>query len=155
MSPFLAFNTAISFVTNTNWQAYAGETTMSTLSQMAGLTVQNFLSAATGATLAAAVARAFAPTGGRGRRQLLGRPDTHHALRAAAGRRSSPAIVLVAMGLPQTLDAGVTAHTLEGATEQIIALGRRLRRKPSSMLGINGGGFFNANSLHPFENPSR
>ena len=84
MAPDLAFNTALSFVTNTNWQAYSGETTMSHLSQMAGLTVHNFLSAATGIALALAVTRAFARAGTSRRWQFLGRSDASHALRAVA-----------------------------------------------------------------------
>ncbi|CAN5166268.1 potassium-transporting ATPase subunit KdpA [soil metagenome] len=152
LSGHLSFNTAISFVTNTNWQSYAGETTMSTLSQMLVLTVQNFVSAATGATIAAALARAFIANRGEGVGNFwadLVRTTLYVLLPLSV----AVAIVLVALGLPQTLAAGITAHTLEGA-DQKISLYAVASQEAIKMLGINGGGIFNANSAHPFENPT-
>ncbi len=152
LSGHLAFNAAISFVTNTNWQSYAGETTMSTLSQMLVLTTQNFVSAATGATVAAALARAFVANRGDGVGNFwadLVRTTLYVLLPLSLVL----AIVLVALGLPQTLAAGVTAHTLEGA-DQKISLYAVASQEAIKMLGINGGGIFNANSAHPFENPT-
>ena len=118
LSGHLSFNTAISFVTNTNWQSYAGETTMSTLSQMLVLTTQNFVSAATGATIAAALARAFVANRGEGVGNFwadLVRTTLYVLLPLSLVL----AVVLAALGLPQTLAAGVTAHTLEGADQKI------------------------------------
>jgi K+-transporting ATPase ATPase A chain len=148
----LSFNTAISFVTNTNWQSYAGETTMSTLSQMLVLTVQNFVSAATGATVAAALARAFVANRGEGVGNFWA-DLIRTTLYVLLPLSFVLAIVLVALGLPQTLAAGVTAHTLEGA-DQKISLYAVASQEAIKMLGINGGGIFNANSAHPFENPT-
>ncbi|UUR07159.1 potassium-transporting ATPase subunit KdpA [Sphingomonas glaciei] len=150
--PFgIALNTAVSFVTNTNWQSYAGETTMSNLTQMLGLTVQNFLSAATGISVAFAVIRGFA----RRESGTLGnfwadlvRVTLYLLLPACL----LYALVLVALGLPQTLAGSTVAQTLEG-TRQAIALGPVASQEAIKMLGTNGGGFFNANSAHPFENP--
>lgn len=152
LSGHLSFNTAISFITNTNWQSYAGETTMSTLSQMLVLTTQNFVSAATGATIAAALARAFIANRGEGVGNFwadLIRTTLYVLLPLAF----LLAVVLVLLGLPQTLAAGVTAHTLEGA-DQKISLYAVASQEAIKMLGINGGGIFNANSAHPFENPT-
>jgi K+-transporting ATPase ATPase A chain len=152
MSPHLAFNTAMSFVSNTNWQSYAGESTLSNLSQMAGLTVQNFASAATGIAVAAALARAFAANRG----QSLGNfwadlvQATLYLLLPACIVLS---LVLVALGIPQTLAAHVDAVTLEGA-KQGISVGPVASQEIIKQLGTNGGGFFNANSTHPFENPN-
>jgi K+-transporting ATPase ATPase A chain len=148
----LAFNTAVSFVTNTNWQNYAGETTMSHFSQMAGLTVQNFLSAATGMALAAAVTRALA----RSKIATLGNfwvDMTRATLYVLLPLSIVVALVFVAMGLPQTLDASATAVTLEGAN-QVISLGPVASQEAIKQLGTNGGGFFNVNAAHPFENPT-
>ncbi|MDB5378263.1 MAG: potassium-transporting ATPase subunit KdpA [Rubritepida sp.] len=150
--PFLAFNTAISFVTNTNWQAYSGEAAMSHFSQMAGLTVQNFLSAATGIALAFAVARAFA----RGGLHQLGNfwaDMTRVTLYVLLPVSLVAAFAFIAMGVPQTLDASVTAATLGGG-EQTIPLGPVGFQLAIKHLGTNGGGFFGMNSLHPFEGPS-
>ena len=152
LSGHLSFNTAISFVTNTNWQSYAGETTMSTLSQMLVLTTQNIVSAATGATIAAALARAFVANRGEGVGNFwadLIRTTLYVILPVSF----VVAILLVALGLPQTLSAGITAHTLEGA-EQKISLYAVASQEAVKMLGINGGGIFNVNSAHPFENPT-
>ncbi|MFN3317909.1 MAG: potassium-transporting ATPase subunit KdpA [Allorhizobium sp.] len=148
----LAFNTAVSFVTNTNWQNYGGETTMSHFSQMAGLTVQNFLSAATGMALAVAVTRALA----RSKVATLGNfwvDMTRATLYVLLPLAIVVALAFVAMGLPQTLDASVTATTLEGAN-QVISLGPVASQEAIKQLGTNGGGFFNVNAAHPFENPT-
>ena len=152
LSGHLSFNTAFSFVTNTNWQSYAGETTMSTLSQMLVLTVQNFVSAATGATVAAALARAFAANRGEGVGNFWA-DLIRTTLYVLLPLSFVVAVVLVALGVPQTLSAGVTAQTLEGA-EQKISLYAVASQEAIKMLGINGGGVFNANSAHPFENPT-
>lgn len=152
MAPDLAFNTAVSFVTNTNWQNYGGETTLSHFSQMAGLTVQNFLSAATGMALAIAVTRALA----RSKVSTLGNfwvDMTRATLYVLLPLAIVVALAFVAMGLPQTLDASVTATTLERAN-QVISLGPVASQEAIKQLGTNGGGFFNVNAAHPFENPT-
>ena len=152
MSADLAFNTAVSFVTNTNWQNYGGETTLSHFSQMAGLTVQNFLSAATGMALAVAFTRAFA----RSKSSTLGNfwaDMTRAVLYILLPLAIIVAFAFVAMGLPQTLSASATVKTLEGA-QQVIALGPVASQEAIKQLGTNGGGFFNVNAAHPFENPT-
>jgi K+-transporting ATPase ATPase A chain len=152
MSPHLAFNTAISFVTNTNWQSYGGESTLSNLSQMMGLTVQNFASAAAGIAVAAALARAFAANRG----ETLGNfwaDLTRITLYILLPISLVLALVLVAQGIPQTLNASVDAKTLEGA-KQTLSMGPVASQEIIKQLGTNGGGFFNANSAHPFENPN-
>jgi len=152
MSPHLAFNTAVSFVTNTNWQSYGGETAASHLSQMAGLTVQNFLSAAAGMSVAAAVARAFAANKGEKLGDFwadLARNTLYILLPVSI----VGALVFVALGVPQTLDAWAHATTLEGAAQKI-AVAPAASQEIIKMFGTNGGGVFNANSAHPFENPS-
>lgn len=150
--PELALNTAISFVTNTNWQNYGGEATMGYLVQMAGLTVQNFLSAATGMALAVALVRGFA------RRSLTTIGNfwvdlTRLTLYVLLPLSLVIALVLVWQGVPQNLDPYVQATTLEGA-QQTIAQGPVASQVAIKMLGTNGGGFFNANSAHPYENPT-
>lgn len=152
LSPHLAFNTAVSFVTNTNWQSYVPETTVSTFSQMAGLTSHNFLSAAAGIALAAAVARAFAAN----RSDNLGCfwvDLTRISLYVLLPFSLVIAIAYVALGEPQSLLANVTAHTVEGG-KQTIALYPTASQEAIKQLGTNGGGIFNANSAHPFENPN-
>lgn len=152
LSPDLAFNTAVSFVTNTNWQSYGGETTMSHFSQMAGLTVQNFLSAATGLALAVALVRGFA----RSKAGTVGNfwaDMTRSTLYLLLPLSLITAILLVALGMPQTMLASVDATTLEGA-KQTIALGPVASQIAIKQLGTNGGGFFNVNAAHPFENPT-
>ena len=152
MAPDLAFNTAISFVTNTNWQSYGGETTVSNFSQMAGLAVQNFLSAATGIAIALAVTRAFARSAGN----TLGNfwvDMTRATLYVLLPLSIVLALVFIWLGLPQTMDASVTATTLEGA-QQAIGLGPVASQEAIKQLGTNGGGFFNVNAAHPYENPS-
>ncbi len=148
----LAFNTAVSFVTNTNWQNYGGETTLSHFSQMAGLTVQNFLSAATGMAIAIAVTRALA----RSKVSTLGNfwvDVTRATLYVLLPMAIVVALAFVALGLPQTLQGSVTATTLEGAN-QVISLGPVASQEAIKQLGTNGGGFFNVNAAHPFENPT-
>ena len=152
LSPRLAFNTAMSFVTNTNWQAYGGETTLSYGSQMWGLTVHNFLSAATGIAAAVMVARAFAGGG----LTTLGNfwvDLTRITLYVLLPICVVYTVFLIASGVPQTLSGYVDATTLEGA-KQSIALGPVAFQEAIKLLGTNGGGFFNANSAHPFENPT-
>lgn len=152
VAPDLAFNTAVSFVTNTNWQNYGGETTLSHFSQMAGLTVQNFVSAATGMALAMAFTRALA----RSKVSTLGNfwvDLTRATLFVLLPLSLIVAVAFVAMGLPQTLAASVSATTLEGAN-QVIALGPVASQEAIKQLGTNGGGFFNVNAAHPFENPT-
>ncbi|KGB55150.1 potassium-transporting ATPase subunit KdpA [Sphingopyxis sp. LC363] len=147
-----AFNTAISFTTNTNWQWYAGEATLSNLSQMLGLTIQNFLSAATGIALAFAFFRGFA----RRSAATLGNfwaDVTRVTLYLLLPICIVYAIFLVANGVPQTLAGSVEVSTLEGV-KQTLALGPVASQEAIKMLGTNGGGFFNANSAHPFENPN-
>ncbi len=150
--PDLAFNTAISFLTNTNWQAYGGETTMSNFSQMAGLAVHNFLSAATGVALAIAVTRAFA----RHSATTLGNfwvDMTRATLYVFLPISLLIALAFIATGVPQTLAGSVDATTLEGV-KQTIALGPVASQEAIKQFGTNGGGFFNANAAHPFENPN-
>ena len=152
LSWHLALNTAVSFVTNTNWQSYAGESTLSNLSQMAGLTVQNFLSAATGIAVAFALIRGFASkslsTLGNAWRDL-----TRITLFVLLPLSLIIALLLVSQGVVQTLSASVDLQTLEGA-KQTLALGPVASQEAIKMLGTNGGGFFNVNSAHPFENPT-
>jgi K+-transporting ATPase ATPase A chain len=148
----LSFNTAVSFITNTNWQNYGGESTMSYLVQMLGLTHQNFLSAATGIVLAVALIRGFA----RASAKTIGNfwvDITRCTLYILIPICIPYALFLVWQGMPQTLGAYVDATTLEGAT-QTIAVGPVASQIVIKMLGTNGGGFFNANAAHPFENPT-
>lgn len=152
MESWLAFNTAVSFVTNTNWQNYGGETTLSHFSQMAGLTVQNFLSAATGIAVAFAFIRGFA----RSSVSTIGNfwvDVTRVTLYLLLPLCIVLSIIYVALGVPQTLVGSVDATTLEGA-KQTLALGPVASQLSIKMLGTNGGGFFNVNSAHPFENPT-
>src|ERR1700732_2637364 len=148
----LAFNTAVSFDTNTNWQSYTPETTMSYLVQMAGLTVHNFLSAAAGIVVAVALIRGFA----RRSANSIGNfwvDMTRCVLYILLPASIVVGLVFVGLGMPQNLNAYTEATTLEGA-KQIIAQGPVASQEVIKMLGTNGGGFFNANSAHPFENPS-
>jgi K+-transporting ATPase ATPase A chain len=148
----LAFNTSVSFVTNTNWQSYVPETTMSYLVQMAGLTVHNFVSAATGIALAVALVRGFA------RRSAAGIGNFWVDLTRCTLYILLPISIVVGLffvwqGMPQNLGAYTEATTLEGA-KQVIAQGPVASQEVIKMLGTNGGGFFNTNSAHPFENPN-
>ena len=152
LAPELALNTAISFVTNTNWQFYSGESTMSYFSQMAGLTVHNFVSAATGIALALALIRGFS----RRSSKTVGNfwvDMTRCTLYVLMPVSILGALFLIWQGVPQTLGAYVDATTLEGA-KQTIALGPVASQEVIKMFGTNGGGFFNGNSAHPFENPN-
>ena len=152
VSPDLAYNTAISFLTNTNWQSYGGETTLSPLSQMLALTVQNFVSAAAGIAIAAAIMRGFvrrsASTIGNFWADLV--RVTLYVLLPACMLLT---LFFVLEGVPQTLTGSATVFTLEGA-KQTIALGPVATQEAIKMLGTNGGGYFNVNSAHPFENPN-
>jgi len=152
VAPDLTFNTAISFITNTNWQNYGGEGTLSYLTQMLGLTHQNYLSAATGIALAVALIRGFA----RHSVQTIGNfwvDITRCILYVLMPICIVAALLLVWQGMPQTLGPYVEATTLEGA-KQTIAVGPVASQVAIKMLGTNGGGFFNANASHPFENPT-
>ncbi|NJO32060.1 MAG: potassium-transporting ATPase subunit KdpA [Rhodospirillales bacterium] len=152
VAPDLAFNTAVSFTTNTNWQNYGGESTLSHLAQMLGLTTQNFLSAATGIVLAVALIRGFA----RASAQSIGNfwvDLTRCTLYILLPLCIVISLFLVSQGMPQTLAPSVDATTLEGA-KQTIAVGPVASQVAIKMLGTNGGGFFNANASHPFENPT-
>jgi K+-transporting ATPase ATPase A chain len=152
VAPDLTFNTAISFITNTNWQNYGGEGTMSYLTQMLGLTHQNYLSAATGIALAVALIRGFA----RHSVQTIGNfwvDITRCTLYVLMPICIVATLFLVWQGMPQTLGPYVDATTLEGA-KQTIAVGPVASQVAIKMLGTNGGGFFNANAAHPFENPT-
>src|ERR1700750_2899269 len=152
VAPDLSFNTAVSFVTNTNWQNYGGESTMSYLVQMLGLTHQNFLSAATGIVLAVALIRGFA----RASMRTIGNFSvdiTRCTLYILLPICIVYALFLVWQGMPQTLVPYVEATTLEGG-KQTIAVGPVASQIAIKMLGTNGGGFFNANAAHPFENPT-
>jgi K+-transporting ATPase ATPase A chain len=149
--PHLAFNTAVSFTTNTNWQSYSGET-LSILSNMLGLTIHNFLSAATGIAIAFALIRGFA----RRQTSTIGNfwaDLTRITLYVLVPVCIVYALFLIASGVPQTFASLVDAHMLEGA-KQTILLGPVASQEAIKMLGTNGGGIFNANSAHPFENPT-
>jgi K+-transporting ATPase ATPase A chain len=152
VTPDLAFDTAVSFITNTNWQSYTPETSLSTFTQMAGLTSHNFLSAAAGIAVAAVVARAFAANRSEG----LGNfwvDLTRISLYVLLPISLVLAVAYVAAGEPQTLLASANAHTLEGG-KQAIALYPTASQEAIKQFGTNGGGIFNANSAHPFENPN-
>jgi len=148
----LAFNTAVSFVTNTNWQSYTPESTMTYFTQMAGLTVHNFVSAATGIAMAIALVRGFTRRSG----QTVGNfwvDLTRCVLYILLPIAVVVALFFVWQGMPQNLSAYTEATTLEGA-KQVIAQGPVASQEVIKMLGTNGGGFFNTNSAHPFENPN-
>ncbi len=148
----LSFNTAISFTANTNWQSYGGESTMSNLSQMLGLTIHNFMSAATGIALAFALFRGFA----RGETKAIGNfwaDVTRITLYLLLPICVALTIFYIASGVPQTIAGVIDVQTLEGARQSIL-LGPVASQEAIKMLGTNGGGFFNANSAHPFENPT-
>src|ERR1700756_401290 len=152
MEPSLALNTAISFTTNTNWQNYGGETTLGYFVQMAGLTVHNFVSAATGIAIAIALIRGFA----RRSAQTIGNfwvDLTRCTLYVLLPVSIVVGMVFVWQGMPQNLNAYTDVATLEGV-KQVIAQGPVASQEVIKMLGTNGGGFMNANSAHPFENPN-
>lgn len=153
VEPALALNTAVSFITNTNWQAFGGETTLSFFSQMVGITVQNFISAAAGMAVLIAFIRGFT------RRQAANLGNfwvdlTRSILYILLPLSILLAIALVASGSVQTLSGSVTVNTLESGQAQTIALGPVASQVAIKHLGTNGGGFFNANAAHPFENPT-
>ncbi|MFU9137589.1 potassium-transporting ATPase subunit KdpA [Erwinia tasmaniensis] len=152
LSWHLALNTAVSFVTNTNWQAYAGESTLSYFSQMAGLTVQNFLSAATGIAVAFALIRGFANRS-LGTLGNAWRDMTRITLYVLLPISLLMALFFVSQGTLQNFSGYVDLHTLEGV-KQTLPMGPVASQEAIKMLGTNGGGFFNANSAHPFENPT-
>jgi K+-transporting ATPase ATPase A chain len=152
LTPDLSFNTAASFVTNTNWQAYGGETTMSYFSQMVGLTVQNFISPAVGLAVLVALIRGLSRRESKGIGNFwvdMVRANIYVLLPLAL----VVAIVLGSQGVVQTFDAYVTGHTLQGV-DQTIAVGPAASQVAIKQLGTNGGGFFNVNSAHPLENPT-
>ena len=153
----VAFNTAVSFVTNTNWQSYVPETTMGHLVQMAGLTVQNFVSAAVGMAVAVALVRGFARAGGGdgsgGRIGNLWVDLTRGVVRILLPISVVGALVLIAMGVTQSLAAGVDVTTVDGA-QYTVGLAPTASQEVIKELGTNGGGIYNANSAHPFENPN-
>jgi len=152
IEPSSAFNTSVSFVTNTNWQSYVPEATMSYLTQMAGLTVHNFVSAATGIALALALIRGFV----RREAKTIGNfwvDLTRSTLYVLLPISVVAALALVWLGVPQNLGAYTDATTLEGA-KQVIAQGPVASQEIIKELGTNGGGFFNANAAHPYENPN-
>ena len=152
VGPDLAWNTAASFTTNTNWQFYTGESTMSYLTQMAGLATHNFFSAAVGIVVAIALVRAIKRT----QCDTIGNfwvDTTRTLLYVLLPGSVLYALLLVALGVPQNMHAYTVAHTLDGQT-QTIAQGPVASQEAIKMLGTNGGGFFNANSAHPFENPT-
>ena len=153
MTADLAFNTAASFMTNTNWQSYVGETTMSYFMQMAALAVQNFVSAAAGIAIAIALIRGFARQETEDHRQLLGRSHAGDASTSCCRSRSSRRCCSRSQGVIQNFHPYTQATTVEGAT-QTIAQGPVASQEAIKELGTNGGGFFNANSAHPFENPN-
>lgn len=148
----VAFNTAVSFVTNTNWQAYSGETTMSHLGQMVGLTVQNFVSAAAGLAVVVAIIRGIARQGAA----TLGNfwvDLTRAVVRVLVPLAFVAAVVMVSQGVIQNFSGGTRVSTITGG-EQVIPGGPVASQEAIKQLGTNGGGFFNVNSVHPFENPN-
>ena len=153
ISPDSAFNTAISFVTNTNWQGYAGESTMSYLTQMLALSVQNFFSAATGIAVVVALIRGFS----RHTANTIGNAWvdlTRVTLYVLLPLSVIVAVVLAGQGVIQNFNAYKEVATLQEPTTQTLAMGPVASQEAIKMLGTNGGGFFNANSAHPFENPT-
>jgi potassium-transporting ATPase potassium-binding subunit len=152
VAPDQAFNTAASFVTNTNWQSYSGEATMGHLTQMAGLAVQNFASAAVGMAVAVALIRGFA----RAHTDRLGNfwvDLVRGSVRILLPMAVVAAVALIAMGVVQNLSAGHDVTTLTGG-HQMITGGPVASQEAIKEIGTNGGGFYNANSAHPFENPT-
>ena len=152
VAPDLAYNTSVSFDTNTNWQNYSGESTMTYLTQMAGLAVRNFVSAATGIAVALALTRGLV----RRSATTIGNfwvDLTRSTLYILLPIAFVGALILVSQGVIQTFASSIAVHTIQGAS-QIIPLGPVASQEAIKELGTNGGGFFNANSAHPFENPT-
>ncbi|RST45059.1 potassium-transporting ATPase subunit KdpA [Variovorax sp. DXTD-1] len=162
VSPDSAFNTAVSFVSNTNWQGYGGESTMSYLTQMLGLTVQNFFSAATGIAVAFALVRGFARRGDGKSRGLVGNfwaDITRITLWLLVPLSFVLAVAFAGQGVIQNFDAYKAVQTVEATAgmqpqTQTLAMGPVASQEAIKMIGTNGGGFFNANSAHPYENPT-
>ncbi len=153
MEPLLAFNTAVSFITNTDWQAYGGETTLSNFSQMAAITFPLFTSATTGFVVAMAFIRAFTVKDGGANLGNFYRDLIRFTTRVLMPASFVLALLLIQQGEPQTLASNVVAHTVQGA-DQTIALGPVASFETIKHMGTNGGGFFNANASHPYENPT-
>jgi potassium-transporting ATPase potassium-binding subunit len=153
MEPVLAFNTAISFITNTDWQSYGGETTLSNFSQMAAITFPMFTSATTGFVVAMAFIRAFTAKDGGANLGNFYRDLVRFTTRVLLPLSLVLAVFMVWQGAPQTLATYVGAHTIDGS-KQTITLGPVASLETIKHLGTNGGGFFNANAAHPYENPT-
>jgi potassium-transporting ATPase potassium-binding subunit len=153
MEPVLAFNTAVSFITNTDWQAFGGETTLSNFSQMAAITFPMFTSATTGFVIAMAFIRAFSVKDGGANLGNFYRDLIRFTTRVLMPASFVLALLMIQQGEPQTLAAGVTAYTVQGV-DQMIPLGPVASLETIKHMGTNGGGFFNANASHPFENPT-
>ena len=153
MEPILAFNTAISFITNTDWQGYGGETTLSNFSQMAAITFPMFTSATTGFVVAMAFIRAFTVKDGGANLGNFYRDLVRFTTRVLMPAAFVLALVMIWQGTPQTLNTSVTAHTVQGG-DQTIIMGPVASLETIKHLGTNGGGFFNANASHPYENPT-
>jgi K+-transporting ATPase ATPase A chain len=157
LSPALAFNTAVSFTTNTNWQSYGGESTMSYFSQMVGLTLHNFVSAAAGIAVAAALVRGLARSAAKTLGNFWVRPRPRHLLPARCPRLrlvSCSRMILVSQGLIQNFRPYTDATHARRRGHAAIAQGPMASQVAIKMLGTNGGGFTNANAAHPFENPT-
>ena len=154
MEPMLAFNTAVSFITNTDWQAYGGETTLSNFSQMAAITFPMFTSATTGFVVAMAFIRAFTVKDGGADLGNFYRDLVRFTTRVLMPASFVLALLMIQQGEPQTLAANVIAHTVQGA-DQTIALGPVASLETIKHMGTNGGGFFNANASHPYRESDR
>ncbi|WOJ90579.1 potassium-transporting ATPase subunit KdpA [Methylocapsa polymorpha] len=153
MEPFQAFNEAISFITNTNWQSYSGESTLSNFSQMGAITFPMFTSAATGFVVAMAWIRAFTVTNGGSDLGNFYRDLIRFLTRVLIPVCFVMALVMIAEGSVQTLDASLTANTLQGV-DQTIVVGPVASQGAIELFGTNGGGFYNVNAAHPFQNPT-
>ena len=153
MEAFQAFNTAVSFITNTNWQSYSGETTLSNFSQMSAITFPMFTSATTGFVVAMAWIRAFTVKNGGSDLGNFYRDFIRFITRVLIPICFVIALVMIAQGAVQTLDASLTAHTLQGA-DQTIIVGPVASQDTIELIGTNGGGFYNVNAAHPFQNPT-
>jgi len=153
MEPFQAFNTAVSFITNTNWQSYSGETTLSNFSQMSGITYPMFTSATTGFVVAMAWIRAFTVTNGGTDIGNFYRDFIRFITRVLLPICIVLTLVMIGEGAVQTLDASFVAHTLQGP-DQTIVVGPVASQTTIELVGTNGGGFYNANAAHPFQNPT-
>src|ERR1039457_3861050 len=153
VNPFLAFNTAVSFITNTNWQAYGGESTLSNFSQMGAITFPMFTSATTGFVVAMAWIRAFTVRNGGTDLGNFYRDFVRFITRVLMPICVVIAVVMISQGAVQTLDASFVAHTLQGA-DQTIVVGPVASQGTIGLVGTNGGGFYNVNAAHPFQNPT-